>query len=277
MSNDSEDTPQVWEPTDDDGFDELHAAYQAKLRTIENLPELDMRVAAIDEALRSRPADEVAWWIDQLLRHALWGKSPAIDAMMACARWLIKERIDDDYDLIKDTFQAAHDDGRQAVIAVLRDPPPHQQLPKGRRLREADLQIDRNVTLGERRTMARGNNRKMMERLLLDPDPMVIGQLLDNPNLREEDVLQISTRRPNLPDIQLKIALHKRWYLRREVRHSVVMNPYTGTGLSLKLLPTLGIHKLRRVRNSTHLHPVVIETAATLVELREERTAPWRV
>ncbi len=273
MTDDAPDTASQPEP----GFDELHEAYQAKLRTIANLPELDMRVAAVDEGLRERPADEIAWWIDQLLRGALWGKSPEIDAMMACSRWLIRERLDDDYDLIKSIFAAAHAEERKGVIAILRDPPPYQQLPKGRRLPEVDLQIDRDVTLGERRTMARGTNRLVIERLLLDPNPLVVEHLLDNPNLREQDVLLVSSRRPNLPEILLHVINHKRWYLRREVRHSVVMNPYTGTGLSLKVLPTLGIHKLRQVRNSTHLHPTVIETAALLVELREQRTAPWRV
>ncbi len=276
MSNDSEDTPAVYSP-EGDGFDELHEAYTASLHRIERLPELDMRVAALDEALRERTGEEAAWWLDQLTRGALWGRSPEIDAMMACAIWLIRERLDDDYDLIKSIFEAAHADERKGVLAILRDPPPHQALPKGRRLKEIDLKIDRDVTVGEKRQMARGNNRLMIEKLLLDPNPLVVEQLLNNPNLREQDVLLVSSRRPNTPEILLKVALHKRWYKRREVRHSLVMNPYNSTGVSLKLLPTLGIHKLRQVRNSTHLHPMIVETAKMLVELREERTAPWRV
>lgn len=277
MTDDFQETPDVFQPESGDGFDELHEAYSANLHRLSRLPELDMRVAALDEALRQRTAEEAAWWLDQLTRGALWGKSPEIDAMMACALWLIRERIDDDYDLIKSIFQAAHTDGRDGVIAILRDPPPHQALPKGKRLPEPKLDLGRDVTVGEKRQMARGSNRLMIEKLLLDPHPLIVEQILDNPNLREQDVLMISSRRPNTPEILLKITLHKRWYKRREVRHSLVMNPYNSTGVSLKLLPTLGIHKLRQVRNSTHLHPVVIETAGMLVELREERTAPWRV
>jgi hypothetical protein len=268
--------PQAY-AADADGFDELHDAYTANLRRIDRLPELDMRVAALDEALREHTAEEAAWWLDQLMRGALWGRSPEIDAMMACSMWLIRARLDDDYDLIKNIFTAAHADDRKAVIAILRDPPPHKALPAGKRLKEPDLQIDRDVSVGEKRQLARGNNRQMIERLLLDPNPLVIEQLLENPSVRQQDVLMVSTKRPNTPEILLKVALHRRWFNRREIRYSVVMNPYNGTGLSLKLLPTLGIQKLRKVRNSTTLHPTILEAAEMLVELREERTAPWRV
>jgi hypothetical protein len=271
-----QDTPEDYRPAAD-GFDELHEAYTAHLHRIERLPELDMRVAALDEAIRQRTSEEAAWWLDQLMRGALWGKSPEIDAMMACTLWLVRKRLDDDYDLLKSIFEAAHADKRKGVIAILRDPPPHQALPKGKKLPEPKLDLGRDVTVGEKRQMARGSNRLVIEKLLLDPHPLVVEQILDNRNLREQDVLMISSRRPNTPEILLKIALHKRWYKRREVRHSLVMNPYNSTGVSLKLLPTLGIHKLRQVRNSTHLHPVIKETAEMLVELREERTAPWRV
>jgi hypothetical protein len=257
--------------------DGLQQAFQANLRTIENLPELDMRVAALGEALKRRPAREIAWWIDQLMRGALWGKSAEIDAMMACSRWLIRVRIDDNYELIKSVFEAAYRDERRGIIAILRDPPPHQKLLKGRRIAPPDLKLGRDVTLGERRSMARGNDRRVIERLLLDPSKLVVEQLLQNPNLREQDVLQIASNRPNLPEVLLEIALHKYWYLRRPVRHALVMNPYANTGLALKLLPTLSIDKLRQVRNATHVHPTIVETAALLVELREQRTAPWHI
>jgi hypothetical protein len=277
MTDESDQTPPPYEPPDSGELDALQQAYEAKLRGIKTLPELDMRIAAIDEGLRDRPAAEAAWWIDQLLRGSLWGKSPAFDAMMACSQWLIRKRLDDDYELLKNIFTAAHADDRKAVLAILRDPPPHKALPKGKQLPEPDLPTGDDITLGQRRQIARGHDRKMLSRILLDPSPIVVEKLLDNPNLREQDVLEITTRRPNTPDILLKVALHKRWYARREVRYSLVMNPYNGTGCSLRLLPTIGIHKLRKVRNSTHLHPTLIEVAQLLVDLREERTAPWRV
>lgn len=277
MSDESDETPDEYRPPEGDVIDDLQEAYRATLSRVERVPEIDMRVAVLDEAMRERTPREAAWWLDQLMRGALWGQSPAIDAMMATSTWLMRQRLDDDYELLKNIFEAAHEDDRKAVLSIMRDPPPHRELPEGKRLPEPDLPTESDAPAGKRRQLARGNNRLLIEQLLLDPNARVVEQLLDNPNLVESDVLLIASRRPNTVEILRLIALHKRWYVRREVRHSLVMNPYNATGISLKLLPTLGIHKLRRVRNSNHLHPQVHKAAQMLVELREEKTAPWRV
>lgn len=236
-----------------------------------------MRVAALGESLGNRAPREAAWWIDQLMRGALWGKTAEVDAMMACSRWLIRERVDDHYEFIKSVFEAAYRDERRAILAILRDPPPHKKLVKGREIAAPDLKLGRDITLGERRSLARGKNRNTIEKLLRDPSRLVVEQLLRNRNLREADVIAIASSRPTLPEVLHEIALDKNWYLRQSVRHTLVMNPYAHTGLALKLLPTLSVDRLRQVRNATHVHPIVTETATLLVELREHRTAPWGI
>lgn len=257
--------------------DALARAFAANLKTVENLPELEMRAAAVGQALRALEPREAAWWIDQLLRGSLWGRRAEVDAMMACIRWLLTEQVDDNYALFKSVFEAAHTEQRPAIMAILRDPPAHQKLLRGQQLAPPPLDLGRDVTVGERRTLARGHDRRVLERLLLDPNRLVVEQLLQNPRIVEQDVLQIASTRPNLPEVLRSIALHKTWFVRPEVRFTLVMNPYAKTGLGLKLLPTLNIDKLRQVRNATHLHPMLPETAALLVELREQRTAPWHV
>jgi hypothetical protein len=256
---------------------ELFQRFTASLHTIQSLPELRMRAAKLGETLESLPVEEASWWLDQLVRGAIWGHEPEYDAMLACGYWLIQKRQEDDYNLFERLYKQAYENGREVVLSLLRDPPPHQALPEGKRLPEPRLQIDREVSVGERRQMARKAKRKMIDQLLLDPNPLVVSQVLRNPVVRESDVLQIASRRPNTPDILFEIIQIIRWYKRNKVREALVMNPYNSTGQSLRLLPTLGIQTLRAVRNSRHIHPAVIETAELLVELREQRTAPWKV
>lgn len=257
--------------------DDLLARYEAKLRHIASLPELPMRRAAVDAAIAELEPDEAAWWIDQLIRGALWGREPEIDAMLACADWLIRLSKDDDYDRIQTLYSAAADAERESVKMLLRDPPPHHALRKGARLTETRLPLDRDVTVGERRSMARGSDRQFLERLLLDSSPLVIQKLVENPNLRLQDVLVIATRRPTTPDLVFEVALSTKWFAEHQVREAIVQNPYGPTGVALKLLPTLHVHTLRRIRNAGDLHPAVHDTAKLLVELREQRTAPWRI
>ncbi len=258
-------------------FDELYAAYEASLRTIGALPELAMRRAALDRHIGALSTEEAVWWIDQLLRGALWGRSPEIDAMMACSDWLIRLRAEDEYTRLQKLFEEAHNSRRQSVVMLLRDPPPHLIMPKKAKLPEVNLQMGREISLGERRSMARGRDKRLLERLLLDPSPLVLEKLLDNPNVRTEDILMVASRRPTKPELLQPIVFHKRWFRELTVREAIVFNPYTPTGISLKLLPTLPIQLLRRVRDAGDLHEVLQETGEMFVSLREERTAPWRV
>ena len=133
------------------------------------------------------------------------------------------------------------------------------------------------MSVGERRTLARRAKRQMLDQLLLDPHPLVVSQVLKHPDLRVSDVLQIATRRPNTTEILRQIISEIRWYKSNRVREALVLNPYTSTGLSLRLLPTLGINKLRSVANATHIHPTIQEAAGMLVDIREKRTEPWKV
>lgn len=257
--------------------DPLGELYQGLLLRVEGLSEVPMQSAVVAETLEQLAPSEAAWCIDQVLRGAMWGENAALEAMMAMSWWLIDLRIRDDYERLKDLFVAAHYEERPAVVDLIREVPPHRSLPKGRGLPEVRLPMNRDVTLGERRSIASGPDRRFLERLLMDPSPLVIGKLLSNPQIRLQDVLVIATRRPTMPELLIELVTHPRWFRRYEVREAVVRNPFGDTGLALKLLPTMRVKTLRNIMFSGDLHPLIQESARRLVLLREERTAPWRV
>lgn len=279
MSNDS-DSPAsepeaVIEPEAKGAPDSLMVLYQSTLRTLGRLPEIPMRRAKLDEVLKALSVEEAAWWIDQLVRGALWGKGPEIDAMLACTSWLIELRIDDNYEYLQALYAQAHESKRDSILVLLRDIPPHHQLAENARLPEVKLPTTRDVTLGEKRWLAAGADRKFLERLIYDYDPMVIEKLLKNPHVNLQDVLIIASRRPTKPDILLAVAISKAWFKEHQVREAVAQNPYSPTGIALKILPTLRIDVLRKIRNAGDLHPSVHQAADMFVNLREQRTAPW--
>lgn len=257
--------------------DPLFEKYRKLLARVQGLPELPMRAAHVESIVGELEPDEVVWCLDQMIRGTLWGRSGAMEAMMATVWWLIELRERDDYDRIKNYFETAHDLERPAVLDLFREVPPKQALVDGQELPEVRMPQDRDVTLGERRSLAAGPKRRILERLLMDPDPLVIGKLLDNPQIRLEDVREIATRRPTTPEILREVVSHPRWFTRFGAREAIVRNPYADTGLVLKLLPTMGIKSLRRIAMAGDLHDLVRESAERLVELREERTAPLRV
>ncbi|MEM1350449.1 MAG: hypothetical protein AAGI01_17950 [Myxococcota bacterium] len=257
--------------------DDLHDIAAALTHRLTTLPELPMRAAVAGDALTTMPPEHTVWWLDRLVRQALWGSQESVDAVMAIALWLISTSAADNYSTLQRLFETAYHEGREAVLFLLRTPPPKRALGAGARLPEVRLPISREVTLGERRSFARSSRRDLLERLIMDPSELVIAMLLNNPHLRLSDVLTIASRRPTRPELLLEVARHARWVRELEVREALVMNPFISTGVALKYVPTLNIRMLRRIQDMGDLHHGVSRFAAMLVYLREERTAPLRI
>lgn len=254
----------------------LQQRYDTHVAKIASLPTLTMRVNSMRELFEHADPQESVWWIDQLIRGALWGHATQADALLALSSWLILAH-DTHYELLKQLFEAAHSERRQTVLYMLRDAPPHRELAQGSKLPEVRLPMDRDVTLGERRSIAAGPKVKLLDRLTDDPNPLVIQRLLDNPRVKEAHVIAIAAKRPTLPELLHLIARHPTWVQRLTVREAVVRNPFNTTGVCLKLVPTLGLPLLYQLKNASDIHPGITAFARDLVELREARTAPLKV
>lgn len=113
------------------------------------------------------------------------------------------------------------------------------EAPASRSLSEPpvpDYGAGREVTVGERRSMARSQNRKVLEKLLRDPHPLVLRQLLGNPRLTEDDVVRLAARRPLHNAIVEVLAESPRWLRRPRVRLALLLNPGTPEPVSMPLL-----------------------------------------
>jgi len=105
------------------------------------------------------------------------------------------------------------------------------------------------IPLGMRRSLARGVDVRLLEKLLLDPDPIVLDHLLRNPRLTEEHVVRIAARRPVSEAALRAIAESPRFAVRPRVRVAVARNPYCPTDLALTLVGTLPLTVLREMRD----------------------------
>jgi hypothetical protein len=115
----------------------------------------------------------------------------------------------------------------------------------------------RPLSLGERKSLARRPDREMTERLLRDPHPDVIRQLLANPKITEEDVISLAARRPCRPDVLAQIARTPRWAHRPRVRVALVLNPDAPADVTAPLVGLLVRQELRLVISSTTVAPAL--------------------
>ena len=109
------------------------------------------------------------------------------------------------------------------------------------------------LPLGTRRSLARGVNLGMLEKLLLDPDPLVLDHLLRNPRVTEAHVLRIAARRPISEAALRAIAQSDRFGVRPHVRVALARNPYCPAELAVRLIGSLTLPVLREMQSDATL------------------------
>jgi hypothetical protein len=131
-----------------------------------------------------------------------------------------------------------------------------------------DYGAGRQLTLGERRSLARRPNRRVFEKLASDPHPLVIRQLLENPQLTEDDVVRMAARRPARAELLREVARCARWLTRSRVRMTLLFNPGTPLCISMPLLAVCTRAELLEILDSADTAPVLRVTAHELIERR---------
>ena len=152
---------------------------------------------------------------------------------------------------------------------LLRPAPPradHTEALEDQRV--PDYGVGRELTLGERRSLARRPNRRDFDRLLADPHPMVIRQLLLNPRLTEDDVVRLATKRPARVPLLQEIAACPRWLCQPRIRLSIIFNPGAPASLVMPLLGLCTRSELVQVVENTTSSKVLRATARELLERR---------
>jgi len=141
--------------------------------------------------------------------------------------------------------------------------------PKKRPFSKYDFVENRDMdylTLGEKRSLARTRNKDLLDRLIYEPHPLVVKNILENPRMTEHEVLKMVSRRPNNEIILSEIFQCEKWLRSYNVKVSMIKNPYTPVGIALVLLFFLKTQDLRAVSRDHSLHKLVKETAGDLLK-----------
>lgn len=163
-----------------------------------------------------------------------------------------------------DLQRAVH--GERLDVAAALDPNDDRLVP--------DYGRGRVLTLGERKSLARRPDRKLIDRVLRDPHPDVIELLLMNPRLTEPDVVRLCARRPNAPEVLLRVFRSPRWAVRPKVRTSLALNPSTPPAIAEAIVPLLAPDDLHALAQDDHAAVAVrrrcIEVLARFAPLHDD-------
>jgi hypothetical protein len=232
----------------------------AVARRLRALPSGATRRAVLRELLDQLDVDRAAALIGELVRRGPTG-APYDVALLALTSLLDDGRLG--YERHVELYEAAvraGDPALQRLLLSAQPPPPGRP--------HAVAVPDRpELTLGERKSLARGRRRELLDRLLRDPDADVLRILLGNPRITEADVVRLAARRPSTAAAQRVIFQSERFIARYAVKRALVFNPYTPSDLAVRLTPLLSRPDLSEVARDPTL-PESVRAAAREAELR---------
>jgi len=222
------------------------------------LPEFEMKVALAREEVLGIPDDDGVEVLAIVCREAEQRDVGYQEALLA-----IVSAIADEPERCEARYaERARSRGHDAVLRLVR--PRGTARVDDAKERIPDYGKGRPLTLGERKTLARTARRDLIQRVIADPSPDVIAQLLVNPKLTEQDVIQLVARRPGHPEVLRLVARMNAWSSRYRVRVAIVFNPWTPVEVSVSLAESLLWQDLRRAVEFGELPAAVREACADI-------------
>jgi hypothetical protein len=235
-------------------------------RTLLGLADVRLRVDWLDAQVQSEPPETLAPLLDVIVGESEVSEPKAREALVTIALWAAGVARPHDLDRLR---RAAYDQRLLSLQRVIRRvPTPSSPAgPPGAEAKIPDYGTGRELTLGERRSLARRSDRHGFAALLRDPHPMVVTELLVNPKTTEDDVVRIAAFRPARPNAIEAIA-KTRWLTRRRVRMSVLQNPGAPLGVALPLVGLCTRSELLQLARGADVPAIVRITASELAERR---------
>ncbi len=242
---------------------------QRWLRNVPALRETQLRAGLVSAEVDEHTITEVAIALEEVCQLAEQAHERAREVLGAAipvltqpARAALVERLREE----------AHEAGHLALARFLRKRgglrDGHHEVPEPDARHVADPKGGKTLTLGERKALARARDRDVLDRLLRDPHPHVIRNILSNPRITEDDVVRLAAKRPTFPDIQAEIAGNLKWGFRQRVRLALVQNPYTPPAIAVPILSMLVRPELFQVVAATDIPPIVRGAALELLDRR---------
>lgn len=214
----------------------------ALARMLAALEDFEVRARKAAAVLSSLPAEQAVVLLGSLVRRSQKRLDPDAAALEGLLRGL---RNHVEPATLEALHRAAEALGEDEVVALVTPAPASRSFDRDR-----EQWVDREMrarTLGERKQLARTQDRDLLARLAQDQDPDVVRQLLLNPKCTEREALLAASRRPARSAVLEEVFGSRKWAQNRRVRRALAMNPYSPPALASAALALLTAPDLREV------------------------------
>lgn len=233
------------------------------IRRMETVPERKMRTLRLKERLSHMPEEIIIEVIHDVFSQTRPGDTSSAHFLMSIID-IFSDMNDMQSQQLLKLYVMCRDRGYERASVVFVSPEPRKRpFSKYDFVENRDMDY---ITLGEKRTLARTRNKDLLDRLIYEPHPLVIRNILENPRMTEHEVLKMVSRRPNNETILSEIYQSERWLRSYNIKISMIKNPYTPVGIAMVLLYFLRKQDLKDVSRDQSLHELITETAGDLLD-----------
>jgi hypothetical protein len=151
-----------------------------------------------------------------------------------------------------------------------------QETTKEERERKKTLvQLIREMTVGQKLTLAKKGNRDARMILVKDHNEMIALEVVNSPRVTEDEILAIAQMRDVSDKVLRAISNVRRFRTSKVVVTSLLHNPKTPVGVALGLgLPNLTDRDLQRLARDRNIPAAVSRAAQQILERRAKGPAP---
>ena len=220
-----------------------------------HLPEASMRTIALGKLLSHQSTEHAAWILDSIASVGSSGGT-AYQLALRAAVTLGEGKFLDPKRRRK-IRQAAESAKLEACRELLSESP-QKSGTSDIDNRDAPRPLakgSRPLTLGERKSLARSWDRATLASLWSDPSPKVLGLLLNNPRITEDDILKMVTFHRHDPDILLSIATHRRWSIQPRVQMALIRQKQFPESAALRIIASLSTTQRNSLLCESNLSP----------------------
>jgi hypothetical protein len=233
-------------------------------RALLSLPDVRLRIDWLDQHVQHQPADMLAALLDVVIGESEISEPKAREVLVTIALWAAGSARESDLDGLR---HAALEQRLLSLQRVIRRVPMPSQPPESGEPRIPDYGAGRELTLGERKNLARRSDRQRFDTLLRDPHPMVVSELLANPKTTEDDVVRLAALRPARAS-SIEAIARTRWLTRPRVRMTVLLNPGSPPRVSVPLVGLCTRSELLELARAADVPVILRITAGDLAERR---------
>lgn len=222
--------------------------FQSLARRLRGVKDVALRVGACRQALGQLDGVRLDQLVTEALAAVTLGQAEGQDVLAALCHALEAS----DWDAVRALAGLSATGRGEGLVAAYLNPHP-EPLPEGAPTNVPDFGAGRPLTLGERKSVARGRDPNLIARVLRDPDPAVVAILLGNPAVVEAQVVRLAATRPINPAVLRVVFRSLRWSTQQAVRSALVQNPWCPLEVAVRLVPLLTVAERRSVARSGEL------------------------